>query len=245
MKSVSSEGWGPECDKAFQAIKGYLASPLTLSQPIEGEELYLYLAASATAISAALVRSDEDDKQRPVYFVSKMLTNVETRYTDFERITLALMMAVKKLRPFFQAHTIIVLTSYPIKAIIHKPDASGRLLKWVVELSLFNIVYPLRSAIKCQVLADFMVEMSDVQPLDVGKTLWILETDGLSKAVGRGADMILQSPEGLSIAQAIKFTFAASNNEAVYEAMLLGPQFAKELSIVNLELRCDSQLVAS
>ena len=110
----------------------------------------------------ALVRMDEDGKQNLVYFVSKMLTNAETRYTDFERIALALRMAAKKLCPYFQAHTIIVLTSYPIKAILHKPDASGWLLKWVVELSEFGIEYRLRSSIKGQVLANFIVEMSEV-----------------------------------------------------------------------------------
>ena len=121
LKGVSLEGWGPERGKALDAIKQYLASPLTLSQPIEGKEL----VTSATTVSVALVRSDEDGKQRSVYFVSKMLTDVETRYTNFERIALALSMAAKKLRPYFQAHIIIVLTNYPIIAIIHKSDALG------------------------------------------------------------------------------------------------------------------------
>ena len=64
--------------------------------------------------------------------------------------------------------------------------------------------------------------MSDVQPGDLYETLLILETDGSSRTVGRGAGMVLQSLEGLSIAHAVKFAFAASNNEAEYEAMLLG-----------------------
>ena len=147
LKGASSKGWGL-CDNAFYFIKEYIASPLSLSQPIDGEELYLYLAASTITTSAALVRSDGDGKQKPVYFVRKMLTDAETRYIDFERITLALRMAAKKLRPYFQAHTIIVLTSYPIRAIHNKPDASGRLLKWAVELSEFDIEYHQRSSIK-------------------------------------------------------------------------------------------------
>ena len=84
-----------------------------------------------------------------------------------------------------------------------------------------------------------------VRPRDIDKKLWILKTDGSSKAVGGGAGMVLLSPEGLSIAQAVKFAFTTSNNEAGYEAMLLGLRLAKELSVVNLELRCDSQFVAS
>ena len=57
--------------------------------------------------------------------------------------------------------------------------------------------------------------------------------------------MVLQSPEGLVIAQAVKFPFVASNNEAENKAILFGLRLAKELSITNLELQCDSQLVAT
>ena len=78
--------------------------------------------------------------------------------------------------------------------------------------------------------------MSDVQPRDLGETLWILETDGSSRAVRGGVGMVPQSPEGSSIAQAVKFAFIASNNEADYEAVLLGLRLAKELSVTNLEL---------
>ena len=147
----------------------------------------MYLAASATTVSSALVRSDRDGKQKPVYFVSKMLTDVETKYTNFERIALALKMATKKLHPYFQAHTIIVLTSYPIIVILHKFDASGRLLKLAIELSEFDIEYCLRFAIRSQIFVDFMVEMLDVKPRDIDETLWILKTDGSSKAMGGGS----------------------------------------------------------
>ena len=94
---MDTKGWGPKCDDAFQAIKEYIASPLSLSHPIEEEELYPYLAASATNISATLVRLDLDSKKRPVYFINKALSEVETRYINFERVALALKMATKKL----------------------------------------------------------------------------------------------------------------------------------------------------
>ena len=83
------------------------------------------MTALVTVVTTTLIRSDKDYKQKPVYFVSKMLMDVETRYTNFECITLALKMAEKKIRPYFQTHTIIVLTRYSIRAILHKPNASG------------------------------------------------------------------------------------------------------------------------
>ena len=101
LKGIAAQGWGLECDEAFYAIKEYIASPMSLSQPMEGEELYFYLVASATTVSVALVRLNSGGKQRPIYFASMVLTDVETRYADFERLTLAPQVAAKKLRPYF------------------------------------------------------------------------------------------------------------------------------------------------
>ena len=205
------------------------------------------MATSATTVSAALVRLGKDGKQKPIFFVSKVLTDIETRYTDFEIIALALRTTTKKLCSYFQAHTIVVLISYPIRAILHKPDVSRWLLKWAVELNEFDIEHRPRLAIKGQILVDFIAKMLDVQPCDLYGMTWLLETDGSSKAVGGRVGMVLQSSkaEGLSVAQAVKFVFPSSNYKAEYEVVLLRLRLAKELSITNLELRCDSQLVAS
>ena len=148
-------------------------------------------------------------------------------------------MAAKKLSPYFRAHIIIIITSYPIIAILHKPDTLGRLLKRVIELSEFDILYRPKSTDKGQVLTDFIAKISDMLPHDISELLWILETDGSPKVVG-GAGMILQSVEGLLVTHAIKFSFSISNNEAEYKAIFLRLRVAKELSVLNLELRCDS-----
>ena len=84
LKGAYIKGWGPEYKEAFQAIKEYIASPMSLSQPIEWDELYLYLSSSETAVSVALVRLDSDKRQTPVYFVSKVLSEVQIGYSDFE-----------------------------------------------------------------------------------------------------------------------------------------------------------------
>ena len=175
-----------ECNKPFQTIKEYLTSPFLLSQPVEREELFFYLVASIIAVSitliavvsAALVKMDKEGRKKISYFVSKMLINAESCHTDFKRIALALRVVAKKLYPYFQAHTINVLSSYPIKAILHKLDASGILLKWAIELSEFDIVYRPRSAIKGRVLA----ELSDVLRASL-PDLSILEINGSSKMV--------------------------------------------------------------
>ena len=121
------------------AIKQYLTEPPILVSPKVGDSLYLYLAVSDFIVSAALFKEDENRKHRPVFFTSKSLSEAETQYTRLEQVVLALRVAAKKHRPYFQAHPIIVLTNLPLRNIIHKPDLSGRMAWWAIELSEFNI----------------------------------------------------------------------------------------------------------
>lgn len=81
-----------------------------------------------------------EKQQRPIYYISKAMVNPKTRYSKMEQTTLALRCAARKLRPYFQAHQIIVLTNKSLRSILHKPDLSGRMLKWVIKLS-YEIKY--------------------------------------------------------------------------------------------------------
>ncbi|XP_077219631.1 uncharacterized protein LOC143853785 [Tasmannia lanceolata] len=74
-------------------------------------------------------------------------------------------MAARKLRPYFQAHTIKVLIDQPLRQVLHRPNISGRLVKWAMELSEFDIQYVPRPAIKAQVLADFVAECTIPQQI--------------------------------------------------------------------------------
>ena len=165
-----------------------------------------------------------------------------------EKLILALVTATRKLRPYFQAHTIEVPTEYPMKQVLHKPETSGRLMKWVIELSEFDIRYKSKTAIKGQVLADFVMEFTSAEPAENAQTMtdlliWKLSVDGASNAQGSGAGLILTSPEGINIEYALRFGFQASNNESEYEAIISGLNLAHSLEIDQLEVYSDSQLV--
>ena len=108
-----------------------------------------------SSVSASLFKENENRKKRPIFFVSKSLSEVETQYTCLEQPTLALCVATKKLRPYFQAHPIVILTNLPLRSTIHKPDLSRRMARWEIELSELCIQYKPRLALKGQVLADF------------------------------------------------------------------------------------------
>ena len=103
---IKSFEWMNECQKAFKDLKKYLSSPPLLSPSMLGEELYLYIAVSQAAVSVALVRND-GRSQRPVYFVSRAFRGVEERYPRMEKLALVLITAARKLKPYFQAHTIV------------------------------------------------------------------------------------------------------------------------------------------
>ena len=92
------------------ALKENLAHPPLLLKPIERETLYVYLAVSEEAVSAALVKEGKK-VQWPIYYVSKTLLDVETRYPELEKLALVIMVASRKLRSYFHAHPIEVLTN--------------------------------------------------------------------------------------------------------------------------------------
>ncbi|KAL5580502.1 hypothetical protein UlMin_012944 [Ulmus minor] len=246
--------WMPACEQALQDLKRYLTSPPLLSKPKDGEQLYIYLAVSEGAVSAVLVR-EEEGKQFPVYYVSKSLLDAETRYTQLEKLVLALVTAARKLRPYFQCHPITVYTTYPLKSILHKPELSGRLTKWTVELSEYDITFKPRTALKSQVLADFVADFTPNVTQQADKELlnltersnskWTLTVDGSSNVNGAGIGLVLTSPEGDLIQQAIRCGFKATNNEAEYEALIAGLNLAKDMGIKKLSIRSDSQLVVN
>ena len=150
--------WNEECDRAFIQIKQYLAKPPILVSPDTGETLFVYLAVSDIVVSAALFKENENEKQRPAVFVSKSLADVETRF-HLEQTALPLRIAAKKLLPYFQAHPIVALTDLPLWSTIHKPDLSGRMARWAIELSEYEIQYKPRLSKKGQVLVDFIAEL--------------------------------------------------------------------------------------
>ena len=103
-----------------------------------GEELFLYLAVSLAAVSAALVR-EEGKIQKPVYFISRALRGAEERYPPMEKLVFAFVIAARKLKLYFQAHTINVLTDKPLQKALRSSEAAGRMALWAIELSEFDI----------------------------------------------------------------------------------------------------------
>ena len=231
--------WTDECEAAFQELKRYLSNPPLLSLSKEGENLYLYLAvsATATAVSAALIR-EEDRKQLPVYYISQAFQGAEAKYPRIEKIVFALIVALCKLQPYFQANPILVMMDQPIKKSMNKPEAVGRMVQWAIKLSHFDIEYHPRTAIEVQALTDFIVEftISDEDSLPDKAKRWTIQTDSSSAQKRGGVGVVIITPNGEMLKYGVQLKFPTTNNEAEYKGILTGLKVRKALGAKNLLL---------
>ncbi|XP_074363168.1 uncharacterized protein LOC141703597 [Apium graveolens] len=253
LKAIKGMGkdfvWTSDCEEAFQKIKEQLGNPPMLAKPEDG---------------AALVRKEEG-LQSPVYYVSKRLSDAETRYTSMEKLMYALVLAARKLMPYFQAHRIEVRTAYPLKHILNKPESLGRMLKWAVVLGQFDLEYCPCTTIKGHALADFILEFDSKvdekaivlkEPSSQGNVpnkmreefphpWWILHIDRAVNNNGAGTEIIFVTPEGHHLMSAVHFKFYVTNNDAEYEALINGLKIALEVGVINLIARSGSELVVN
>ena len=132
--------------------------------------------------------------------------------------------------------------------VLHKPETSGRLMKWAIELSEFNIKYKPKTVIKGQILADFVMEFTSTELTEATELapdlpIWKFSVDGEANAQGSDAGLILTFPDGIDTEFALRFSFRASNNEAEYEAVLTRLNLVHFMEADQLEVSSDSQLV--
>ena len=202
--------------------------------------MYLYLAVSNTAISSALIR-EERSVQNLVYYTSHAFQGVKASYPRMEKIAFALLIASRNLRPYFQAHPIVIMTDQPIRKTMNKIDVVRQLIQWAIELGQFDIKYQPRAAIKAQVLADFIAEFTypckeEESPMEI----WTVQIDGLAMKKVGGARVVLIPPKGKTLKYAVRLQFPVTNNEAKYEALLARLSLAKALRVKSLIVQANS-----
>ncbi|KAI3802237.1 hypothetical protein L1987_30367 [Smallanthus sonchifolius] len=240
LKKIKMFEWEEKHEEALQSLKEYLLTTPLLMKPEDDGPLSLYLAVSENSVSAVLVK-DHEGQQHP-----------ETKYSHLENLILALIMTSTKLRHYFETHVIYVKTNYPIKCVLKKPEMSGRMAKWSVKLSAYDLIYEPRTTIKYQALADFVADFSsdihheadlEVQQLEKSKDKWTLFTDDASNVRGTCLGFILKSLQGDIIPQSISCEFQATDNEIEYEALIAGLQLAWDMKICQVYV--DSWLIAN
>ncbi|KAM1231105.1 hypothetical protein TB2_041121 [Malus domestica] len=159
LKDKENFEWGPLHQQAFDIIKAYLTSPPVLVPPQRGKPLKLYISASEKSIGSLLAQNNEGGKEQAVYYLSRILTEVETRYSPVERLCLALYFTASKLRHYMlPCHVHIITKTDVIKYMLSKPMLTGRIGKWILALSEFSFQYVPQRAVKGQAIADFLTE---------------------------------------------------------------------------------------
>jgi ribonuclease HI len=187
-------------------------------------------------------------KQIPVYFASEALFGSKIFYSELEKIAYTIVMAARKLRHYFEGHRIRVITNQPLSDLFANREASTRIIKWGAELSEYIVDFE-RSAIKSQVLADFIVDWtSPTQNLDEEiPTPWIVQCDGAWCHKGVGISAVVTSPTGVVIRYAARLIFATNehsmNNTTKYEALLLALRKMKALGQQTFLIRTDSKVI--
>ncbi|RVX02436.1 Retrovirus-related Pol polyprotein from transposon 17.6, partial [Vitis vinifera] len=161
--------WNDDCQLAFERIKEYLLSPPVLVPPMLGRPLLLYLSVSDMALGCMLAQLDDSGKERAIYYLSKRMLEYEMRYVMIERFCLALVWATRRLRHYMIEYSVHLISRLdPLRYLFDKPALAGRLMRWLVLLTEFDIHYVSQKSINGSVVADHLASLPIIEsrPID-------------------------------------------------------------------------------
>ncbi|KAI3472881.1 hypothetical protein Pfo_031056 [Paulownia fortunei] len=192
--------------------------PLVLVAPVPERPLILYITAQDRSVGALLAQENNDGKENALYYLSRMMTLNELNYSPIEKICLALIFAIQKLKHYFQAHIVhLVSKANPLKYIMYVPQ----------------------KIVKGQVLADFLAD----HPIPAE---WELSDDLLNEdAGGSGAGVVFIISDGEVLPYSFTLTQNCSNNVAEYQALILGLKMAIDINQLHPEIYGDSKLIVN
>src|SRR5664279_5342781 len=250
LKKTDKFAWTREADAAFLDLKRTFLTAPVLAPPTPKEPMLMYIAATNRVVSVVLVverneAGKEQPVQRPVYYLSEVLSQSKKNYPHYQKMVYGVHLAAKKLKHYFQEHTIKVVSTAPLSEIIGNKDATGQVAKWAIMLAAHNIRYEPRTAIKSQILADFFIDWAETEylPPAPDSSHWQMHFDGSKMRGGLGAGNVLTSPKGDRLEYALQIHFKASKNVAEYEALVHSLWLAKEIDIQRILCFGDSDLV--
>jgi ribonuclease HI len=245
---------GPEQAATFASLKQHLSELAILTSPNPSLPLLLYVAALPHAVSASLVQEQDREgttRQCLVYYVLEVLTTSKCNMTELEKIAYAVVMTSRKLRHYFEAFKVRVTSDKGLGELFRNPEASVRIAKWTAELSGYHLTFEPRTAIKSQVLEDFIVDWTGptTQPDTPAEKVWTIHYDGTWCHAGAGTTAVITSLAGVKHRYAARLSFAlesdrCTNNVAEYEAVILGLRKLRALGVTTCIIRIDSKVVA-
>jgi ribonuclease HI len=216
------------------------------------ENLQLHISATSNVVSTSIIvkrgESDTNCKlQYQIYFINEVLSDSKTQYFHIMKLAYVLLITSRKLSHYLQTHQIEVHTSSTRGEILNNREATGKIAKWVIELSMYDIIYKPRTTIKAQALSDFVVEWTENQTPSKEREIkyWTINFDETLQLQGAGVGILVTSPKGESFKYALQMHFPASNNAAEYKALHHGLRIDTALSIRRLKVLEDSFLIVN
>jgi len=193
-------------------------------------------------IGSALIQEFEE-KERVIYYLSRRLVDAETRYSTIEKLSLCLYFSCVKLRHYLlSAECTVICKDDVVWYMLCMPIMSGRIRKWILALSEFDLRYDSAKAVKGQIMADFMTQHCDVVgALEI--VPWMLFFDGSTCDRVAGIDIVLISPQGKKYEFSLQIVATSTNNQAEYQALIKGLELLKEVHADAVEIFGDSMLV--
>ncbi|XP_075086304.1 uncharacterized protein LOC142169011 [Nicotiana tabacum] len=221
--------WDQACRNAFESIKSYLMKPPVRVAPIPGKPLILYISAQERSVGALLAQGNNEGKENALYYLSRMMTPNELKYSLTEKLCLALVFSIQKLKHYFQAHVVrLVSRANPIKLSCGKRTSISRLLD----------DHPIPD--------DW--ELSDELPNEDAMVIeiqlpWKIYFDGATHREGAGAGIMFITSQGEVLPYSFTLTQQCSNNVTEYQALILGPEMVMDIKQLQLQVFGDSKLV--
>ncbi|KAL0406001.1 UNVERIFIED_CONTAM: hypothetical protein Slati_3914000 [Sesamum latifolium] len=208
MKKDVPFEWDEACDKAFKSIKFYLMKPPVLVAPVHGRPLILYVAAQEHSVGILLAQKNDEGKENALYYLSRTMTPNELKYSPIEKLCLAIIFAIQKLKHYFQSHSIhLVSKANPLKYVMTNQCFRIGLQDGTFSCNNLRSHTP-QKAIKGQVLTDFLAdhpmpvewELSDDLPDEDVLVIeitppWKMYFDGAFHKVGAGAGVVFVTSE--------------------------------------------------
>ncbi|XP_015946068.1 uncharacterized protein LOC107471140 [Arachis duranensis] len=220
-----------------------------MTPPRHGAPLKLYVSASEVTIGGMLAQEDENGNERVIYYLSHVINDVESRYSPIEKLCLALYFSCLKLKYYLIPRNVYVISKFDVlKYMLSSSILHGRLGKRMLALTEFSLHFVPARAVKSQVLADFLVDHPCIDIDEsllgfVGLVPWKLYFDSSCHKGGVGIGILIISPSGKPSKFLFELNYSCSNNEAEYEALIMGLELLLERGVKNVEIFGDSQLV--
>jgi len=223
-------------------LRNILTNPLVLVPPQHGKAFRLYLSTDDTVIGSALTQKFKG-KERVIYYLSRRLVDAETRNSAIEKMCLCMYFYCIKLRHYLlSAECTIICKDDVVKYMLSMLILSGRIDKWILALSDFDLHYKSANSNKGQVMADFSTQhCNTVDSLEIAP--WALFIDGSTCDEGAGIDMVLISLRERKYGFSLAIFATSTNNHAEYQALMKVLELLREIHANSVEIFGDSMLV--